>query len=557
MTFPEPDSLVPPSSRLSPTAALRLPPRPLVLHSLKTPNHLNLLNLLNLASVPNLPGLPASPGRRRRPAPPIQSVPTSVSARPAIPIDEHHHASRDVSASFHTHESSVKSRKGSPHFPLSTPPYRVFRSRLPNGLRLVTIETPHLHTASIALYARVGARYETRRTNGLSHFVEHMLFRGSSRFANSFELNYAIESVGGTLYAETGRDYSLYQIPLHPTELPRGLEIMGDLFATPRFSDIELERQIILEEILEDLDEDGRNVNVDDLSRAAVWGNHPLGFPITVPLANVQRFSTDEVRAHFATFYGASNMVLCLAGPIRHTRVEPLAAAAFSRIPRGRRAQPTPAPAPGPASGTRPRFRMVPNDSAQIQTQLVWQGIPDSDPDYLALSALVRILDDGMSTRLHYQICDQKGLAYNVSGGIEPLHDTALLEIDAACAPAKLPDLLAEALSLVERFRTELVRADDLAKAKRRFRGDIEASYDDIDGLSGWYGGTSLFYTPRTHAERLRRFESVTAEAIQRVANRVLRTERRTVTAVGALTAKQERRVRSIVRREPARAPGA
>jgi predicted Zn-dependent peptidase len=192
---------------------------------------------------------------------------------------------------------------------------------------------------------------------------------------------------------------------------------------------------------------------------------------------------------------------------------------------------------------------MVPNDSAQIQTQLVWQGIPDSDPDYLALSALVRILDDGMSTRLHYQICDQKGLAYNVSGGIEPLHDTALLEIDAACAPAKLPDLLAEALSLVERFRTEPVRADDLAKAKRRFRGDIEASYDDIDGLSGWYGGTSLFYTPRTHAERLRRFESVTAEAIQRVANRVLRTERRTVTAVGALTAKQERRVRSIVRR--------
>ena len=420
----------------------------------------------------------------------------------------------------------------------------MFRSLLSNGLRLVTIETPHLHTASIALYARVGARYETRKTNGLSHFVEHMLFRGSEQFANSFALNYAIESVGGTLYAETGRDYSLYQIPLHPAELPRGLEIMGDLFATPRFSDIELERQIILEEILEDLDEDGRNVNVDDISRGAVWGNHPLGFPITGPLRNVKRFRTDDVRAHFKEFYGAANMVLCLAGPVQHAVVEKLARQAFARLPRGRRAQPLVAP----PHKKGPRFRLVDNDSAQIQVQLVWQGVPDTDPDYLSLSALVRILDDGMSTRLHYQICDQKGLAYNVSGGIEPLHDTALLEIDAACAPAKLPDLLTEALSLVGRFRTERVRDEDLAKAKRRFRGDIEASYDDIDGLSGWYGGTSLFYTPRTHAERLRRFEGVTAEAIMRVANRVLVPGRLTVSAVGPIPAKLEKKVRAIVR---------
>jgi predicted Zn-dependent peptidase len=424
-------------------------------------------------------------------------------------------------------------------------PYRVFRSRLPNGLRLVTIETPHLHTASIALYAGVGARYETRRTNGLSHFVEHMLFRGSERFASSYALNYAIESVGGTLYAETGRDYSLYQIPLHPAELPRGLEIMGDLFSTPIFSDIELERKIILEEILEDLDEDGRNVNVDDISRAAVWGEHPLGFPITGPLGNVKRFKTEDVRAHFRQFYGAANMVLCLAGPIAHAGLEPLAERAFGRLRRGRRARPVPA---RPQRGAGPRFRAVENESAQTHVQLVWQGLPDSDPDYVALSALVRILDDGMSTRLHYQICDQKGLAYNVSGGLEPLHDIALLEVDASCAPGKLPELVSEALSLLDRFRTERVSEDDLAKAKRRYRGDIEAGYDDIDGLSGWYGGTDLFHRPRTHAERVRLFDAVTAEKIQRVARRVLRPERLTVAAVGTLPAAIRRKVRTAIR---------
>jgi predicted Zn-dependent peptidase len=415
---------------------------------------------------------------------------------------------------------------------------------MPNGLRLVTIETPHLHTASIALYAGVGARYETRRTNGLSHFVEHMLFRGSDRYGSSYALNHAIESVGGTLYAETGRDYSLYQIPLHPAELPRGLEIMGDLFTTPLFSDIDLERKIIVEEILEDLDEDGRNVNVDDLSRGAIWGEHPLGYPITGPLRNVKRFQTQDVRAHFARFYGATNMVLCLAGPISHAQVAPLAALAFARLPRGHRARPLPAR----VHGVGPRIRSLNNESAQTQVQLVWEGVPDSDPDYVGLSALARVLDDGMSTRLHYQICDQKGLAYQVSGGIEPLHDAALLEVDAACAPEKLPELVSEALALMARFRTELVRDEDLIKAKRRYRGDIEAGYDDLDGLSGWYGGTELFYKPRSHAERVRRFDAVTAAQIQRVARRVLSPRRLTVAAVGTLSPAVTRRVRAAIR---------
>src|SRR6185503_13851951 len=200
-------------------------------------------------------------------------------------------------------------------------PYRVFRSRLPSGLRLVTVETPHLHTATICLYVRAGSRYETPAENGLSHFVEHMLFRGSSGFPDSLTLNRAIEELGGTLYAETGRDYSLYQIPLAAGDIARGLAIMGDLFSTPAFRDIELERQIILEEILEDLDDRGRNVNVDDLSRAVAWGSHPLGYTITGPLKNVRRFRDADVRRHFARFYGAANMVLCVAGPLSHTRV--------------------------------------------------------------------------------------------------------------------------------------------------------------------------------------------------------------------------------------------
>jgi predicted Zn-dependent peptidase len=422
-------------------------------------------------------------------------------------------------------------------------PYRVHRARLSNGLRLVTIETPHLHTANLCLYVRAGSRYETLAENGLSHFVEHMLFRGSSQFPDSLALNRAIEELGGTLYAETGRDYSLYQIPLSARDIPRGLAILGDLFSTPKFRDIELERKIILEEILEDLDERGRNVNIDDLSRTVAWDGHPLGYAITGPLKNVRRFRESDVRRHFSRFYGAANMVLCVAGPLSHARVVKWAGQAFKQVPGGTRQRPKP---PRPA-GPGPRFRATNNEAAQAQVQVLFHALPETDKDYQALRALMRVLDDGMSTRLHYQICDQKGLAYSVAGSLHSYHDASLLEIDSSCAHTKLPDLVRESLAILARFRDEPVSDAELAKAKHRFRGDLESCYDDLDSLCGWFGGTELFYRPPSQEERARELERIKPADIQRVARRVIRRERLNVAVVGSLGASLSKKVSRIV----------
>jgi predicted Zn-dependent peptidase len=427
---------------------------------------------------------------------------------------------------------------------LRKPPSRVRRGSLPNGMRLMTIETPHLHSATICLFVRAGSRYEDERSNGLSHFLEHMLFRGSARYPSSFSLNQAIEELGGTLYAETGRDYSLYQISLHPRLLAQGLEILGDLFAAPTFSDIELERRIIVEEILEDLDDRGRNVNVDDQSRKLAWDSHPLGFPITGPLRNVRRFSIADVRRHFRRFYGAANMVLAVAGPLSAAEVRRQSAAAFARVPRGERRQPRAPRAAGPG----PRFRSVHNESAQTQVHILFHALPETDPGYVPLRALVRVLDDGMSTRLHYQICDQKGLAYSVAGSLHSYHDAALLEVDAACANAKLPELITETLSVLRRFRDEPVSDRELIKAKRRFVSDVESSYDDIDGLCGWFGATELFCAAEPQEKRAKELARVRPEDIQQVARRVLRPDRMSVTAVGSLSPALARRVERIVR---------
>ncbi|MGH2669655.1 MAG: M16 family metallopeptidase, partial [bacterium] len=196
--------------------------------------------------------------------------------------------------------------------------YKPQKATLENGLTVVTIELPHLHRATVVVYARVGARYETPSSSGLSHFTEHMLFRGTRRHPDAFQLSDAIERAGGTLYAETGIDYSLYQLSLHPDMVPEAVALLGEVFREPRFVDIEVERRIVLEEILESLDQHGRETNVDTLARRALFPRHPLGYAITGPPHNVRRFRLGDVRRHFGRFYGASNLVLCLSGAIRH-----------------------------------------------------------------------------------------------------------------------------------------------------------------------------------------------------------------------------------------------
>jgi predicted Zn-dependent peptidase len=410
-------------------------------------------------------------------------------------------------------------------------PYRVARTRLDNGLRVVTVHTPHLHTATVALYVGAGSRYETPTTNGLSHFVEHMLFRGSAKHPSSFALNLAIEELGGTLYAETGRDYSLYQVSLSPRGVPDAMAILAELFREPLFSDIELERQIILEEQLEDLDDRGRNVNIDDLSRATAFPGHPLGMSIIGPARNVRRFDVRDVRTHFRRLYVARNMVLCVGGCIDAAHASELARTRFGALPAGARAVPRPAH----ARAVGPQLRSIDTDSAQAQLQLVFRGLADSDRDYPAMIALVRLLDDGMATPLHYRICDQKGLAYSVAAEVEPLHDTSLLEIDAACAPGKLTELVDELFGLLRELRDRPPTAEALDRTKRRYRDQLEASYDDVESLCGWFGGTELFFRPKTHAERVRMMERVTAEQVVRVARRVLAPERLVAVVSGAL----------------------
>jgi predicted Zn-dependent peptidase len=423
------------------------------------------------------------------------------------------------------------------------PEVRSEAARLPSGLRVVTVDLPHLHTASLVLYVKVGSRLERAEDNGLSHFVEHMLFRGTERHPTSYDINFAFESLGGTLYAETGRDYSLFQVTLVPALLDDGLELFGELFTRPRFADLELERQLILEELNEDYDERGAEINSADLARGLLFADHPLAQRIIGPPENVERFSEADVRRHFARYYCARNSILVAAGPVAHSALVAAAGRHLGGLAPGGEAEAE--PARFDQNGA--RFLHVPDSGAQSSVEVLFRGVPELDPDAMAQVALVRALDDGMSTRLHYRLCDQLGLAYSLQAGLEPLHDVTVLEVTGATANAKVPELVTRLLELADELKQSGISEAELAKVKRRFRYDLLASIDDANAMAGWFGGTALYYPPTSLEERAARMDAVTVEDVRRAAGRVLAADNLAVVVVGSLTRARLAELRSAV----------
>ncbi len=190
--------------------------------------------------------------------------------------------------------------------------------QLPNGLRYAVMANGEpQERAALRLLVEAGSLHETEEQRGLAHFLEHMIFRGTEQHPNAYDLNMAVEKLGGNLFAATGPDSTEFGITL-PTEcLVSGAQLLAEVVTKPIFRDMEIERRIITEEIREDLDEEGKPIDVDFLSRRRLWPEHPLGHAVTGPLENAMAFTGEDIRAHFIKHYVAENAVVCLSGAYR------------------------------------------------------------------------------------------------------------------------------------------------------------------------------------------------------------------------------------------------
>jgi predicted Zn-dependent peptidase len=411
------------------------------------------------------------------------------------------------------------------------PMHALHTETLANGLRVVVVPQPHLHTASVSLYVKAGSRYESAADNGLSHFLEHMLFRGTERLPSAYALNHAIESLGGTLAGATHADFTLYQVSIPPESLAESIALFGDIVTRPVFSELDVEKGIVREEILEALDEDGRHVDIEDISRELVFEGHALGYKLTGDAANVDRFDVPDLRRWLARFYGATNSVVVISGAVDADESARLVREAFSALPAGALAECVP-----PELGDRePGFVFVESVGSQTDLRVSFLGIGERDPRRLALELVARVLDDGMSTRLHRRICDERGLAYDVFAALDLYEDCGIFDLGAAVEHGKTLALVEQLFALTRELRESLVSGEELLKAQKRYLWELRATLDDAPGVANFYGVRALLGVPGTLGDLAAAVQAVTAEDVRELARELFRRERLSVTAVGLL----------------------
>ncbi len=416
---------------------------------------------------------------------------------------------------------------------------------LDNGLDVLHIELPHVHAVSIALLVRAGPRYETPRTNGLSHLVEHLLFRGTTRHPSSLDFHTAVEALGGEINGQTQRDAITIHLTVPPVHAAAGLGLLAEVCTQPLMGGLSVERNVVIEEILDTCASDGTDLDIDSISRRLLWDGHPMAMPVAGEVEGVERFTTHQCRRWFEETFVARNAVLVVAGPTDRAATLADAARAFATMPRGF-AMDEPAP---PAPIDRPAIHVQPTDDAQVTALLTYPAIPEAHPDFTALLLLRRILDDGFSARLRQAICEQRGLAYSLGVSVDAYRDVGALDLEVTCAPKKLIRAVERMLITLRALIHTPVEPAELARAKTRHLADLEFSLDAPTELCSWYGGAALLGLDVDYELRRRELEAVTPEDLLRLARLVFDPDRALLTLVGPVEDDQARRLELLMGR--------
>ncbi len=387
----------------------------------------------------------------------------------------------------------------------------------------------------MVVYIKTGSRYERREENGLSHFLEHMLFRGTPEHPSAHLLATAFEELGGTLDATTAADHGTLGIDIPAESLEAVLPLMASVFTSPLLRDLEIERGVIREEILEDLGERGEMLDPPTLIRKLAFPNNPLGYPITGPLENIESFSLDELRAHHERTYVGGQTVISVAGPIEPDAILSRIEAAFGGVRPGSSPDIILAEAQ-----EKPRFRFVRHPgNSQTNVSLSYRCPGENDPIEPALEMLLRIIDDGMATRLYHELCDKRGLCYTASGTFESYQETGLVEFEADAAHERAPEVLQQMLRVTSELTDEQVTLPEFERARKRARWQHQAYVDEPGAVADFLAMGELSKTARSPEERLEQLLAVTRADILKAAQTVFAPSGRNVVAVGSASVKK------------------
>ncbi len=411
------------------------------------------------------------------------------------------------------------------------------RFTLPNGLEVVCAEMPSVRSVSLGLYLRVGSRYEQAGVAGISHFLEHMLFKGCQGWPTARDIANEIEGRGGYLNASTGQEFTSFWVRVGARYGRQALNLLTAMVRSPLLdaSECERERSVILDEIAmyRDVPED----YVGQLSGEALWGDHPLGREIAGEPETVAALSPGDLRHHHQLFYRPDAAVLAIAGAIDVDDARASVVASFGDWSvDGRALEPLPTFLPAPPIEAQPRHRAQIRASEQAHLQLALPGPARDHPDRFAFSVLNALAGDGMSSRLWQRLREERGLAYSIGTFVNMFADSGVLGVYGGCEVERLFETLDETMAIWQELQEKPVAADELQLFKEYLKGRLELSSEDSSSVASWWGRqVAAEMEMLTLDQVLAAIDQVESADLQRLAQEWWQPSRLTLAYVGPL----------------------
>ena len=414
-------------------------------------------------------------------------------------------------------------------------------TRLPNELRLATAELPHMASVSLGIWSAVGSRCERSGETGISHFIEHMLFKGT-RHRSAAQISQEIEGLGGYINACTSEESTCYHARAHASHAATLMDVLADMYLNPVFDrqEITRERRVIKEEIAMTLDQPSQHVL--ELSDESLWPDQPLGRSIAGDERTLNRTRRRELTGFHARHYVSGSTVVVAAGDIRHRDLLDLTKRLAGRIPTGKRSSWFPA-----VNGqARPEIKLFTRDMEQTQFALGIRTCSRHDPRRFALRLANVILGENMSSRLFQSIREKHGLAYSIYSTPNFYHDTGSLTIAAGLDTSHTQKALKLTLDELHRLRDKPPGARELRRARDYLIGQLELSLESTESQMNWVGEQLLGFDQIIPPDEIKaRLNEIRPGDIRRVASDFFRPERLCLSLVSPL--KSNRGLRKLI----------
>ena len=401
---------------------------------------------------------------------------------------------------------------------------------LANGARVLSYTMPHIRSVSIILSYSIGSRFETDEHAGVSHFIEHMLFKGTPSRPSPEKIAEPIEGVGGGLNAFTSREQTSYWAKVPSTHFALAFDVLSDMLRNALFDaeELEKERGVIIEEIR--ATQDDPTDLAGELLNKIVWEEQPVGRPIAGSEETVGGLDRAALLDYFATHYNAANLVISVAGNVPHDEVVRRAEAAFGDLPRG-----APEPArPAKLLQSAPRAGLISRPDKQANLMLGMPGLSYHDERRYTQRALDVILGSGMTSRLFLEIRERRGLAYSVGCYFAQMIDVGGGVVYAGVDPTKADETIRVVMEELRKLRDVPVPAEELARSKEFRKGRLLMSLEDSHSVASWLSSNELIYgTVPTPEEITERIDAVTVADVQALARDLFTPERFSLAVVG------------------------